>query len=52
MERRVADGLHALGQGYPRQAAVLLRKAESLWTDSGNSQPDAGSAAIVLSASR
>jgi len=30
-ERWVADGLHALGQGDHGQAAVLLRKAESLW---------------------
>jgi len=30
-EQRVADGRHALEQGDPGQAAVLLREAEALW---------------------
>ena len=30
-ERGVAEGRYALEQGDPRQAVVLLRKAESLW---------------------
>jgi len=30
-ERRVAEGRHALEQGDPGRAAVLLREAESLW---------------------